>query len=245
MEDEMRIGRLIVLFLIYYFTFSFDVAGLIAQNVSEKPINRQYLDKILKKVLGQEFEVQTVFDVDKILSKLKVDESVAYIREDPNHQLQHTYIGEYTKWDSMPPKERYGSGASLSDIGGIAIIRDSNTIWCSKRFILDYSPRACQISGFADLNNDGVTDIIISTFEGEREDYEKFWLITPDDQGGRILNSIDKNGQTTIVGESGTFKITNVKNSKIMTIRSSNGLYKWNGSVFKKMYIKKLYDCVA
>ena len=194
--------------------------------------SHNFPDSLLKVALGQDYEAEGVFDVDRVLAKLKVDPSVAYIREDPNHQLSHTLIVVYAKWDSMPPQLRFGSGVSINDHGGIALIRAGKLAWYSKRFILRYSPLMCDVSGFADLDNDGVTDIIISVFEGERHEIETLWLITPNDHGGRILNAVDKDGDSEISGEAGSFRFTNSRTSKIKQIRSGHDVYEWNGSVF-------------
>ena len=189
-------------------------------------------DSLLKVALGQDYEVGGVFDVDRVLAKPKVDPSVAYIREDPNHQLSHTLIVLYAKWDSMPPQHRYGSGASTGDCGGIALLRDGKVTWYSNRFIARYSPLTCDVSGFADLDNDGVTDIIISVFEGERHENETLWLIAPNDHGGRILNAVDRHGDSEISGDAGSFRFTNSRTGKTKQIRSGRDVYSWNGSVF-------------
>jgi hypothetical protein len=204
----------------------------LAQNIPKHRMSHKSADALIKSALGMDHEVGGIFDVDRILAMPRLDPSVAYIREDPNHQLQHTFVVDYTKWDSMPPQERYASGASLNDTGGIAFIRDDKLVWRSERFILDYSPMNFQVSGFADLNGDGTTDIIVSTFEGDQREQETLWLISPDSPGGRILNTVDQDGRSTIVAESGSFQFINSRSGKAKVIQSGDATFEWNGSVF-------------
>ncbi len=202
------------------------------QGILHSRLSRKAAESLLKDSLGQNYEVGGIFDVDRVLSKPHVDPSVAYICDDPNHQLKHTVIVDYSKCDSMPSYMRFGSGVAINDTGGVALIRDGKLLWVSKRFILDYDDLRCNVSGFADLNDDGVMDIIISVFTGSRQEEETLWLISTEGQGGRVLNDVDEDGESVIAGESGSFKFVNSRARKTIEIHCGNVVYKWNGSVF-------------
>jgi hypothetical protein len=202
-------------------------------------------DSLIKIAFGPTYEVGGVLDVDHILTmpreKLQWE---GYIFEDPNNQLQHCVIFCFGKWDSMDASHRYGSGVTHSDSGGVAIIRDGKIVWHSKRFIRRYTDVGSRISGFADLNNDGTTDIICSMCDRYTE---TLWLVSPTDQGARLLNAIDEDGYSVIEGGNDTFEIVDSGKNKIKEIQAirpeSENLdkvtYALQGSTFSELKSKK------
>jgi hypothetical protein len=205
-------------------------------------------DSLIKLAFGPTFNPGSVLDVDHILTMPKEKSQwEGYIFEDPNNQLQHCIVFYFGKWDSMDAKERYGSGVSLNDSGGVGIIREEKIVWYSNRFILGYTEVGSRISGFADLNNDGTTDIICSISEHYME---TLWLVSPTYQGGRLLNAIDEYGYSMIKGGDNTFEIVDSGNDKIKNIQAirpeSENLeeitYTLQGSVFSELKSRKKSD---
>jgi hypothetical protein len=202
-------------------------------------------DSLIKIVFGPTYDVGGVLDVDHILTMPKEKlQWEGYIFEDPNNQLQHCVICCFGKWDSMDASHRYGSGVTLNDSGGVAIIRDGKIVWHSKRFILRYTDVGSRISGFADLNNDGTTDIICSMCGRYTE---ALWLVSPTHQGGRLLNAIDDHGNSVIEGGDDTLEIVDSGKNKIKEIQAipaesenlDKVIYTWQGSTFSELRSKK------
>jgi hypothetical protein len=214
-----------------------------AQNTKQQ--SYALADSLIKVTFGSTYIAGSMLDVDCSLEESN-DKSQwsGYIFEDPKHQLRHSLIVAYGNRDSIGSKEMYGSRVSLNDSGGIVIIRNNRIAWCSKRIILDYSDFESCISGFADFNNDGITDIIYSHRMGYQLEGEELWLITPNSQGGKLLNDVDDFGCSTIVGCSNTFIFNHIGNNNTIVIRAgdvgseygSNVFYIWNGN---KYVIKK------
>jgi hypothetical protein len=202
-------------------------------------------DSLVKLTFGPTFASGGVLDVDHILAMSK-DSSQweGYIFEDPTRQLQHCILFFFGKWDSMDAKERYGSGISLNDSAGVGIIRAGKIAWHSNRFIRAYSEVGSRISGFADLNNDGITDIICSISENYTE---TLWLVSPNQLGGKLLNALDQNGYSTIEGGDDTFKIFESGKGGLKTIKAirplsedlKEVLYTLQGSIFRELKSKR------
>ncbi len=197
-------------------------------------------DSLIKSAFGPRYSAGSTLDVDSILvAPRESSQWKGYIFEDPRRQLQHCLIVAYGKWDSLPAEERYGSGEHLNDSGGIALIKADKIVWYSKRVILQYSEIESRISGFADLNDDGITDIIYSRYGGSSLEIEFLWLISPNNEDGSLLNGIDSSvGFSTIVGGSDTFEFRHRGNSIIISAieADSEALrkihYRWNGKKY-------------
>jgi hypothetical protein len=197
-------------------------------------------DSLIKITLGPTYDPGGVLDVDYILRlPLEKSQSEGIVFEDSYHQLQHCIIFCYSSWDSDDVKERYGSGVSLNDSGGVAIIRDGRIIWNSKRLICGYTDAGSRILGFSDLDNDGTTDIICS-MGGVYS--ESLWLISPNQQGGRLLNATDQIGYSVIDGLEGTFRVLDMGKNHIKEIHATRiesdeyekVIYTLQGTVFKE-----------
>jgi len=198
-------------------------------------------DSLIKIAFGPTYNAGGVLDIDHILRMPKEKSQwEGYIFEDPNNQLQHCIIFCFGKWDSMDAKVRYGSGVTLNDSGGVGIIRKGKIVWYSNRFILAYTEVGGRISGFADLNNDGTTDIICSMCERYSE---TLWLISPIHKGGKLLNAVDREGYSLIKGGESSFEFFDSGRNKIKEIHAlrpeSENLerltYILQGSVFSEL----------
>jgi hypothetical protein len=194
------------------------------------------INEILKKTFGPTYEAGAILVVD---NQLKSEESSSGIYEDWNQQLQHSIIVLYSKWNSID----YGSGEELDDSGAIAIIRDNKIIWYSKSFILGYSQTASSFIGYSDLNGDGITDIICAIGGGSHLEMESLWIVSPNSQGGNLLNATYSNGYSSIIGAADTFEFIKIKGSKLKEIQvldyasddEKKFHYKWNGFSFSKI----------
>jgi hypothetical protein len=200
-------------------------------------------DSLIKASFGPTFTVGTLLDVDAILAMPEQERKWhGYIFDDPNHQLSHCVIVTYGSWDSMDVRYRYGSGVSLNDSGGIALVRAKRIVWSLRRIILNYGEASSRLSGFGDFNKDGVTDIIYSRYGGSHDEIEILWLVSPDSLGGKLLNAIDSFGLSTIVGAFDTFEFRVAGPEQTITIgaidayseRSRNINYVWNGKAFMR-----------
>lgn len=167
--------------------------------------------------------------------------SNALITEDVNDQLANSFLVRIETLDSR----------DIPDTNFIAIIRDNAVVWKSMPFL--FSP--LWISGYADMNNDGVTDILLSVPTGNLYQYECLWVISPDLPGGRYLNTVDEIGNSNIYGNTDFIDISISPNGeKIVTspsfLRVGNEHYdheyhetkhefRWNGVVFEETLEQK------
>jgi hypothetical protein len=192
------------------------------------------IDSLVKASLSHNHQSGAVLDVDDRVenASYRVYQSMGYIFEDPRHQLKHSYIVAIYTCDD--------NGDTIYDSSSVGIVRDNRLIWCSRPLIRD--AHMAPLPGFGDLNNDGTTDILCTTPIDMRGYGEALWIISPDSSGGKLLNSVDEQGQSTIVGASGTFKITQPAqgSAKVISVNDFSGNvksmfeYAWNGSVFAK-----------
>jgi hypothetical protein len=199
----------------------------------------QKIDSLIKASLGQNYHSGAILDVDDRTANAayRVYQDMGYIFEDPNHQFQHAYIVALYGNDE--------NGDTVLDSGSVAIIRNNRIAWRSKPLIrnMTYAP----LPGFGDVNNDGTTDILITTRFDMRGYAERLWIISPDSTGGRLLNAVDERGESTIIGASGTFTFTQptqtgakvIKVNDLSTDLNRFFTYVWNGSVFVKVQSTK------
>jgi len=215
--------RYITPFIAFLLFFLANVAN--AQDESEI---KQYaiINGILKQAFGPNCESGAILDVDSPPKPLEGSSEVIY--EDASHQLRHCILVMYRNLDST------------EDAGALAIIREGKIIWHSRPFILGFAPTASSVIGYADLNEDGTTDIICAIAGGSHFETESLWIITPNVEGGKLLNSTYPNGYSSIVGASESFSFVKSKGSKLTEIRSLDNasdnqrsiVYRWNGSAF-------------
>ena len=98
------------------------------------------------------------------------------------------------------------------------------------------------LKGIADVNADGITDIVIATRLDDRGYGEGLWIITPDSSGGRVLNRTDDIGESAIVGATWTFWFERSIGTGAYVIQADDFsgksnrfyVYTWNGSTFVK-----------
>jgi hypothetical protein len=210
------------------------------QNVAIADTSRQTynsLDSLIKSQHGSMYHVMGILDVDDRTKNAayRIYQDMGYTFEDPNHQLEHSFIVAVGKYEE--------NGRDLCDSGSIAIIRQNKIVWFSKPLIhhFDYAP----LPGFGDLNNDGTTDILFSAQIDMRGYGEALWILSPDSSGGRLLNDVDEDKQSTIIGASSCFKISQQKGENAKRIEvddldsESHGkfIYIWNGRIFTKQTI--------
>ena len=192
-------------------------------------------DSIVKNFFGASFEAGAVLEVDSALSWAEKGETTS-IFEDPHKQLAHCIITTFDKWDSSEG----GSQITWNDSGGIAIIRSDRVIWHSKRCILDYSSVVSQIWVFADLNNDTAIDIIVSLSYGHGL-VQGLWIMTPNELGGKLLNSYDEIGRSTILGSASMFAVGLSPDHMTKEIaawdqeKDRSAIFRWNGSTFARV----------
>jgi hypothetical protein len=185
------------------------------------------IDSIVKRTLGTTYDAGSVLDVDSVLHLFKRERRPFGVFEDPRGELSHCVIATFSRRDSA------------EDEAGIALIQADTIVWRSRRFIFDYSHLRSNIYGFADLNNDSTTDIIVSISYG-RGLVQGLWLVSPDDQGGTLLNSFDEFGYSSIQGADGMFEVVQSLDSPAKVItgwgleQQRSVLFKWNGSLFVK-----------
>ncbi len=199
-------------------------------NIAEADTSRelaQTIDGLVKAMLGPSYGASNILDVDDRTANAsyRVYQSMGYIFEDPGHQLEHSYIVTI-----------HGQNDSAS----IAIVRNNRIVWCSRPLLpsMGFAP----LPGFGDLNNDGTTDILFNTPLDMRGYGEALWIISPDSSDGRLLNAVDQEGQSVIVGGTRTFEFVqpNPKGPKLIKADDFSGdlnskfMYTWNGSVFVK-----------
>jgi hypothetical protein len=205
-----------------------------------KEMSLDSAETIIKATYGSNYEIGNLIDADIALSRdnESLETRHGYIFEDPSHTMQHKIIITLGKRDS----DGYGN-----DSGAVAILKDSVIVWCSKHFIRGFIPIMSMVRGFCDLNNDGITDIIVSAGGGSSGEIETLWLVSPDVQGGRLLNAVDDEGYSVIIGGTDTFEITNSKQGgkkQFRAIRPSSETlervdYTWQGSVYNELKSKR------
>jgi len=208
----------------------FDITFLFCQ-VDPEIIHYNAINNTLKKELGSLYQAGDILDVDD-LPTLSEDDKNA-LHEDRNNQFQHCSLVLYSKLDPE-------SGTALNDSGAIAIIRDSKIIWQSNPFILGYLQTSSRIIGYADLNEDGSTDIVCAVGGGSHFETESYWIISQNPTGGKLLNSTYSNGYSAVIGATETFSCKKLKGSKFREIqvldyqseKEKTITYRWNGSVF-------------
>ena len=195
------------------------------------------LDSLIKSTLGLEHEAGFIFHVnpDSALRTLSVEER--YIADDINEQLRDCTIGIYRKWHSVPKTFPGSSGIELSDHGGIFIARRGKLLWHSARILKGDADSDWQVSGFADLNGDGITDIIVSVYSGKVREYEAVWLVTPTPTGGRLLCGLDREGHSQIWCNTGHFQIISQPNEKVKKLQADDRVYEWDGSEFRVVIV--------
>jgi hypothetical protein len=189
---------------------------------------KQYaiINGVLKQGFGPNCESGDILDVDD--PPKPSDGSSEAIYEDAPHQLQHCILVMYRNQDST------------EDSGALAIIREGKILWHSRAFILGFAPTASSVIGYADLNEDGTTDIICAIASGSHFETESLWIISPNAEGGKLLNATYPNGYSSVVGTSESFTFVKSKGSKLTEIRSLDNasdiqrsiVYRWNGSAF-------------
>ncbi len=206
-----------------------------SQNLAVSDTSRwlaQHIDSLIEASLGHSYHSGSILDVDDRIANAsyRVYQMMGYFFEDPRHQLEHSYIVAVYSCDE--------SGYTVHDSASVAIVRENRLIWRSKPLIRNagFAP----LPGFGDFNNDGTTDILFSTPIDMRGYGEALWILSPDSLGGRLLNAVDEEGQSTIVGATGTFKFTQPTQGAAKVIKANdfsgelNGIfvYTWNGSAF-------------
>jgi len=200
-------------------------------NDSTENVHRS-LDSLIKAHYGSSYFVGGEVDVDDRTAnaEYRVYQDLGWIFEDPSQRLIHSYIVEVEKSDS--------NQNTLSDSVFIAIIRADSLVWSSRRFMIPTQFK--NIRGFADLNNDGITDILLAGVTNERYDYEALWIISPDSSGGRLLNETDSDYISTISTAGGVIEIESKSAGgpkRIIIDRSGADIdtFAWNGRVFAKV----------
>lgn len=192
------------------------------------------LNDIVRASLGRNHIVTDLLDVDDRTRNAfyRRYQDMGYVFEDPQHQLAHSYLAVVQVCDD--------SGYVVYDSASVAIIHEGAVAWHSKYLIQAESH--CALPGFADLNDDGITDILVGTPADMRGYGEKLWIISPDSVGGRLLNSSDERGQSTVTGATGTFRFNLTATAGPKEIRATDfgedtqtyQSYVWNGTAFVK-----------
>ncbi len=193
----------------------------------------QEIDSLVKATLGHNYSSGGILDVDDRIanSSYRLYQEMGLLFEDPRHQLEHSYVVAVHICDS--------EGDWVPDSGSVAIIRENKLIWHSKFLVRNMEHGL--LRGFGDMKGDGTTDILITTPLDMRGYSQELWIISPDSSGGRLLNGVDKEGESIIIGASDTFGFTRPKPDGPMVIKSDDldhpnrlFVYTWNGSVFAK-----------
>jgi len=208
-------------------------------NADTNKVIQACIDSLITSTFGPNYHSAAILDVDDRVANAayRVYQMMGYVFEDPNHQLEHSIIVAVCKYED--------DGQTMCDSGSIAIVRGNKIVYRSKPIIhhFGYAP----IPGFGDLNNDGTTDILFSAQMDMHGYGEALWILSPDSSGGTLLNDVDEDNQSTIIGASGCFKIIQPKGEKTKRIEvdelnsESHGkfIYTWNGRVFSKQILSK------
>jgi hypothetical protein len=196
-------------------------------------------DSLIEAHFGPNYATIDIIDVDELITTPR--EKLPWngiICEDPHNQFQHCMIFSYGKYDTIDKKTNSRSYLLIADTEGVGLIKDQKIIWCSKKLIYSNLGES-DIAGFADLDGDGNTDIICSQSAGVHGEYEELWIISPTSHGGKIINSVNNKGFTTIRGaadsfevlkSSGDSKIIRALDADLDSIRTI--YYLWNGNKF-------------
>ncbi len=197
------------------------------------------VDSLLKRTFGPNFTAGAVLDVDQYFSDISQAPAneQKYLFEDPQHELNHSLIAPYGRWDST----HFGSRRTLNDSGGVVTLKSGKVSWYSKRLILKYSEVSSYVWTIADVDGDGHTDILVIVSGGGAPWIDYLWIISPTPQGGRLLNATDKKGRTLLKGSMNTFTIWKTPNTGSVTISAiaphSDDLhridFKWDGHVVR------------
>ena len=196
----------------------------------------QSMDSLIEQQCGPLSEAAAILDVDDRTANAayRIYQDMGYIFEDPNRQLEYSYIVTIAKYE--------GDQHTLCDSGSIAIIRQNKIVWISKPLIHHFG--FARIPGFGDFNNDGTTDILFSAQTDMRGYGEALWILSPDSSGGRLLNEVDEDKQSTIAGPASCFEILQAKGELAKSIEVDNwdkgkSIYFWNGQAFAKRVAHK------
>ncbi len=200
---------------------------------------REKIGRVVKASMGQNYSIGDVLDVDDRTTNAseRIYQMMGVLFEDPHRQLEHSYIVTVYSCNDK--------GEWVYDSGAVAIVRDDKLAWHSRFLVRDMGSAA--LPGFGDLNNDGTTDILVTTPADMRGYSEELWIISPDSSGGRLLNAVDELGESVIIGASNTFKFSRSRPTGAMMIKANEVgedlnrylVYTWNGSVFTKAKSKK------
>ena len=196
---------------------------------------RNHVTSVVKSHFGSNYYTCDVLDVDTTLAWWADPPYFAGgpISEDSAGQLRHCRIAIYAKLLADDT-----SGLGLEERNCIAIIRNDSVVWHSAPLLHNCCGAGGRILGFCDVNNDGVTDILVSDATGAIHGIEDLWIISPDSKGGTLLNTIDDIQRSTITGAFDSFDLSSRdrRGRRIITALDPGSeplrkiLYKWNGN---------------
>ncbi len=158
-------------------------------NSASESITLDSLNTILNLTYSNDYNIIEFIYIDE--NGLDRTQSSSYLREDKNHNLSDSYIGliENTDKDFLPIKHFVG------------VFRKNQKMLMS----LPIPVTKLRLDGYADVNNDGLTDIIMTEPLGVRYNYEGIWILSIDSNGCRFLNEIENGEDTNIKGPNDSF----------------------------------------
>ncbi|HUI31283.1 MAG TPA: hypothetical protein VLX91_13825 [Candidatus Acidoferrales bacterium] len=189
--------------------------------------SKQATDKIAQLIqtrYGSGYELYVVA-VDTLIGRVSYSGYADFC--DPRHLLKGALI-----FNAVRPPD-------YEDSSIVGIYQNGAVRWMSEPIISGYLQ---EIIGTIDLLGDGTIDIL-STWDqaGTMGDQVDLWIINWNGGTGRIINDFDpQTGRSSINGLSSYFEATNLNNSKVSEILSSQHSsdstimveYDWNGSKY-------------
>jgi len=231
------VSKLIKIFLPSLFLLSIAAAQVEHPSTGQLELIKTRIRSLIDPV----FDVQGIFICNNARLNRTVHGEGHYIFRDPNNLLNKCIIYVFSKPDSS----FIGTDIEVNYKAGFGLLKNDTIIWSSSFLLAHYSALRTHIIGVVDLNNDGKFEILVTDQYGRYAEREKLYIISMMANGGTLLNPIDDDGESMIVGGFNTFKLIDRNgkgNEEIEAIdpdRHERVVYSWNGNVYTKLRTNK------
>ena len=190
--------------------------------------DRANITSMVNGLFGPIYNVTNVVNIDSSLHP-GIDAGVGF--SDPYGTLQHCLVfvatGRRTDQPNCPK-------------GFIGVVRGGQLLWLSDTLMEDFYAVSAMITGVSDLNRDGVVDIIASTFEGVKMNFERLWIFSWDGKTGHFISETDSVGASTLCSSARAFRFVDLQGNGVKTIvglrhtgqipdQVEQVIYSWNG----------------